>query len=312
MTIPDFQSVMVPLLQLMSDRKERRHADLFEELAQHFALSDEERKELLPSGAHPKFENRVRWAKWYLTRAGLLETTSHGVFRISGQGERTLAEAPTVLTIARLKEIGGTGSAEESTVEEVETLETPEERLETSYADLRGAIAQELLDRVKKVSPAFFERLVVDLIVSMGYGGSRRDAGQAIGQAGDGGIDGIIKEDKLGLDVIYIQAKRWENTVGRPVVQAFAGSLEGHHARKGIFITTSGFSKEAEEYVDKIEKKIVLIDGTTLASLMLDHRVGVDTVATYVVQRVDDGFFDEAGGLTAASTVDPPSPGNPA
>jgi restriction system protein len=171
--------------------------------------------------------------------------------------------------------------------------QTPEETLETAYLRLRSALAQELLERIKVSSPKFFERLVVDLLVSMGYGGSRRDAGEAVGQSGDAGIDGIIKEDKLGLDVVYIQAKRWEGVVGRPVVQAFAGSLEGQRARKGVLITTSKFSPDAHTYVGIIEKKIVLIDGEQLAELMIDHDVGVNEVAQYAVKRVDLDYFEE-------------------
>jgi restriction system protein len=174
----------------------------------------------------------------------------------------------------------------------VET-QTPEEVLEASYLELRRALAQELIDRVMACPPKFFESLVVDLIVAMGYGGSRRDAGRAIGQSGDGGIDGIIKEDKLGLDIVYIQAKRWNNVVGRPVVQAFAGSLDGQRARKGIMITTSYFSPDARDYVGRIEKKIVLIDGVQLAQLMIDYGIGVAEVANYTVKRVDLDYFED-------------------
>ena len=185
-------------------------------------------------------------------------------------------------------------SARTGTEVETEELdETPEETLESSYQNLRRNLAQELLDRVKKCSPRFFENLVVDLLVAMGYGGSRKDAGQAVGQSGDGGIDGIIKEDKLGLDVVYIQAKRWEGTVGRPVAQAFAGSLEGQRARKGVLITTSQFSQDAKDYVSRIEKKIVLIDGEQLAQLMIDHGIGVAEVATYTVKKMDLDYFGE-------------------
>jgi restriction system protein len=174
-----------------------------------------------------------------------------------------------------------------------EASQTPEEILELSYQSLRRDLAQELLERIMRCSSQFFERLVVELLVVMGYGGSRKDAGEAVGQSGDGGIDGIIKEDRLGLDVVYIQAKRWEGTVGRPVVQTFAGSLEGQRARKGILITTSQFSKEARDYVDRIEKKIVLIDGQQLAQLMIDHNVGVAEVETYTVKRVDLDYFGD-------------------
>jgi restriction system protein len=171
--------------------------------------------------------------------------------------------------------------------------EAPSELLEASYRSLRTAIANDLLTRIKSASPRFFERLVLDLLVAMGYGGSREDAAEAVGGSGDGGIDGIIKEDKLGLDSIYLQAKRWENPVGRPTVQGFAGSLQGHRARKGVFITTSKFSQDAKNFVDRIDTRIVLIDGTELANLMLDHGVGVTDVAVYSVQKIDEDYFDE-------------------
>jgi restriction system protein len=172
---------------------------------------------------------------------------------------------------------------------------TPEEALEDSYLKLRAALADDLLERLKACSPSFFERLVVDLLVAMGYGGSLADAGQAIGRSGDGGIDGIIKENKLGLDVVCIQAKRWKETVGRPDVQGFAGSMEGFRARKGVMLTTSAFSKEAQEYVTRIERKIVLIDGRQLAQLMIDHDIGVATARSFVVKKVDLDYFDEEG-----------------
>jgi restriction system protein len=170
-------------------------------------------------------------------------------------------------------------------------VQTPEETLESSYQNLRSKTAQDLLERVMACSPRFFEQLVVDLLVAMGYGGSRKDAGQAVGQSGDGGVDGIIKEDRLGLDVVHIQAKRWKDTVGRPTVQAFAGSLEGYRARKGVLITTSQFSQEAKSYVTNIEKKIVLIDGEQLTQLMLDYGIGVSEIATYTVKQIDLDYF---------------------
>jgi restriction system protein len=171
--------------------------------------------------------------------------------------------------------------------------QTPEEGIEAAYQRVREQLAQELLQTVKSCSPTFFERLVVDLLVKMGYGGTRRDAGQAIGRTGDGGIDGIIKEDRLGLDIVYIQAKRWDNTVGRPQIQQFAGALQGQRARKGVFITTSAFSQAAQEYVSRLDSKIVLIDGETLAQLMMDYDIGVATIATYDLKRIDSDYFIE-------------------
>ncbi|MDP2659786.1 MAG: restriction endonuclease, partial [Dehalococcoidia bacterium] len=177
--------------------------------------------------------------------------------------------------------------------EETKADQTPQEVLEASYQNLRRELAQELLLQIKKCPPRFFEKLVVDVLVAMGYGGSRKDAGQAVGQSGDGGIDGIIKEDKLGLDVVYVQAKRWEAPVGSPVVQAFSGSLDGQRSRKGVLITTSRFSPQAAEYVNRIEKRIVLIDGEQLAQLMIDHGIGVTEISTYAVKKMDLGYFGD-------------------
>jgi len=243
------------------------------------------------------------WASTYLRKAGLLETTRHGRFRITQRGREVLKDPPRDLDVAYLRRFpelieflnkGDADTEPQSVSTDSESFEvTPEETLEESYRILRKRLADELLDTIKAASPVFFEKLVVDLLVAMGYGGSRSDAGRAIGGSGDGGVDGIIKEDRLGLDVIYLQAKRWESSVSRPTVQAFAGSLEGHRARKGVMITTSQFTKEAREYVGKIEKKIVLIDGELLTQLMIDHSVGVADVSSYVVKRLDQDYFDE-------------------
>jgi restriction system protein len=175
----------------------------------------------------------------------------------------------------------------------IETVRTPREIMDAGYQEMRRDLSQEIIKRIKSSSPRFFEHLVVELLVAMGYGGSRKDAGEAVGQSGDGGVDGIIKEDRLGLDVIYLQAKRWEGTVGRPTVQAFAGSLEGHRARKGVLITTSQFSPDALDYVTRIEKKIVLIDGDELAKLMIDFGIGVAADAVYEIKRLDTDYFEE-------------------
>lgn len=302
MPVPDFESLMLPLLKSAADGKEHRLAETIEVLAQQLHLSEDDRNELLPSGRQPKFDNRVGWARTYLCKAGLLESTGRGRFRITERGRAVLAAPPERLTVAFLqqypefKEFYRPWSTPQQTAKDVSDAkpdQTPEERLESSYQELRRSLAHGLLERIKSCSPKFFERLVVDLLVAMGYGGSRQDAGQAVGHAGDDGIDGIIKEDKLGLDVVYVQAKRWKTAVGRPIVQAFAGSLEGQKAKRGVLITTSQFSKDAMEYVDKIEKRIVLIDGEQLAELMIDHDVGVAPVATYVVKRVDLDYFEE-------------------
>jgi len=301
MAVPDYESIMLPLLKITGDGQEHTRTEVVDALALQMGLSDDERAELLPSGTEPKFDNRVGWARTYLKKAGLLEYTGRARFRITGRGHEVLATNPLAINRRFLEQFPEFREFQRATrednrplVEETEERHlTPEETLEASYQSLRGALAQELLERSKQCSPHFFEKLVIDLLIAMGYGGSRKDAGQAIGRSGDGGIDGIIKEDKLGLDVVYVQAKRWDGVVGRPVVQGFAGSLEGQRARKGVLITTSQFSQEAREFVSKIEKKIVLIDGEQLAQFMIDHGVGVTEVASYTVKRMDLDYFGD-------------------
>jgi len=286
----------------MGDSAEHGLAEVIESLGDRLGLSPEEKKELLPSESDVKFDNRVRWSAFYLRKAGLLERTGRGKIRITPRGQQVLKTKPARIDVKFLKQFSEfvefQQGSKKTDSEEVDTADedsqaTPEETLEASYHNLRRTLAEELLDRVKKCPPKFFEKLVVDLLVSMGYGGSRKDAGQAVGQSGDDGIDGIIKEDKLGLDVVYLQAKRWEATVGRPVVQAFAGSLEGQRARKGVLITTSQFSQEARDYVSRIEKKIILIAGEELAQLMIDHGIGVTEVRTYSLRKMDLDYFGE-------------------
>ena len=302
MAVPDFQTLMLPLLVLMGDSAEHGLAEVIESLGDRLGLSPQEKKELLPSESDVKFDNRVRWSAFYLRKAGLLERTGRGKIRITPRGQQVLKTKPARIDVKFLKQFSEfvefQQGSKKTDSEEVDTADedsqaTPEETLEASYHNLRRTLAEELLDRVKKCPPKFFEKLVVDLLVSMGYGGSRKDAGQAVGQSGDDGIDGIIKEDKLGLDVVYLQAKRWEATVGRPVVQAFAGSLEGQRARKGVLITTSQFSQEARDYVSRIEKKIILIAGEELAQLMIDHGIGVTEVRTYSLRKMDLDYFGE-------------------
>lgn len=309
MTVPDYQTIMRPLMDFASDRAEHAPSETVEVLAAKFMLSGEDRRELIPSGQEAKFDNRVGWAITYLKKAGLLERTGRARFRITDRGisllkshqgsitSKVLEQFPEFLEFKKRTPRTNAHATGELSVEDVNAVvelhQTPQETLETSYQLLRKSLAQELLDKVKAIPPRFFERLVVDLLVNMGYGGSRQDAGEAIGQSGDDGIDGIIKEDRLGLDAVYIQAKRWEGRVGRPIVQAFAGSLEGHRARKGVLITTSQFSADAKDYVNRIEKKIVLIDGEQLAQLMIDFNVGVTEVASYTVKRIDFDYFGE-------------------
>lgn len=305
MSIADFQSIMLPLLQYAGDGKEHSLRDAITFLADVFNLSDEERKELLSSGQQAVFDNRVGWARTHLKKAGLLESPKRGFFQITNRGKEILKQNnpeinvkflnqfPEFIEFKTIKKDNDKSVSE--IMEDSEILETtPQESIEFGYQKIRKELELELLNRVKSCSPDFFERLVVDLLVKMGYGGSRRDAGRAIGKAGDGGIDGIIKEDKLGLDIVYIQAKRWDNTVvGRPEIQKFVGALHGQRARKGVFITTSKFSQDAREYVSIIDSKIVLIDGEELAQLMIDNHVGVSTVSIYEIKKIDSDYFTD-------------------
>lgn len=303
MPVPDYQSLMQPVLLALSDGRERSVQEIRNTVAAYLRLSEDDLRELVPSGQKPLFNDRVSWAITYMKQAGLLDRPKRGVYVITDRGADVLRRYPDRVDVTVLEQFpefrefasrstpptprrrASSPSAES---------QTPEESLEAAYNRLRSTIEAELLQLVKNASPEFFERLVVQLLVAMGYGGSLKDAGEAIGRTGDGGIDGIIKEDRLGLDVIHIQAKRWnDRTVGRPDVQSFAGSLDGVRAKKGIFITTSSFSKEAHDYVDRIDKRIVLIDGNQLASLMYDYDIGVSTTATYPVKRVDADFFGE-------------------
>jgi restriction system protein len=301
MAVPDYQSLMLPLLKMVNDGQEHSLSVLVDALAVQLKLTDDDKKEMLPSGSQTTFYSRVGWARTYMKMACLLESTGRGTIRITQRGLDLLRSNPASINAKFLTqypefmEFKGASrhSNKRSEAEYEEPTQTPEEMLEASYQSLRQNLAHELLERIKGCSPRFFETLVVDLLVAMGYGGSRRDAGQAVGQSGDGGIDGIIKEDKLGLDVVYIQAKRWEATVGRPVVQTFAGSLAGQKARKGVLITTSQFSQEAKDYVNKIEMKIVLIDGEQLAQFMIDHGIGVTEVASYTIKKADLDYFGD-------------------
>jgi restriction system protein len=301
MAIPDFQSLMLPLLKYAKDRQEHSLRDGIEALAEEFELTEEERKELLPSGRQATFDNRVAWARSYMGKAGLIESHRRGYFRIADRGLEVLKSSPSKINIAFLGkfpefvEFRAIKREKPEKVRDVEptNLQTPEEVLESSYLKVRQGLAADVLQSISNCSPAFFERLVIDLLVKMGYGGTRKDAGEAVGKSGDDGIDGIIKEDRLGLDAIYIQAKRWQGSVGRPEIQKFVGALQGHRARKGIFITTSDFTKEAEEYVSRIETKIILIDGERLSYMMIDHNVGVTPIASYEIKRVDSDYFTE-------------------
>jgi restriction system protein len=306
MAIPDFQTIMLPLLRDLEADLERSNRETLDALSEHFGLTQEDRETLLPSGRAPLFANRIAWAKVHLKAAGLVESPRRGFYRITARGREVLGRKPERVDLRLLRSfpeyqefraakregnVGGVPSDSDALRDQDEL--TPEEHLEYGYQKIREGLAGDLLRRVKDASPAFFERLVVELLVSMGYGGSLRDAGRTVGRSGDGAVDGVIKEDRLGLDVIYIQAKRWDSTVGRPEIQKFAGALQGQRAKKGVFITTSDFSRDAEEYAGRIDTRIVLVNGAQLANLMIDHGIGVTPVASYDVRRIDSDYFDE-------------------
>jgi restriction system protein len=296
MAIPDYQTMMLPLLKLAADEKEHFIHNAIDQLVRVFNLSEQERKELLPSGQQMIFDNRVGWARTYLKKAGLLESTKRGFFKITTAGLEALKQQPNEINVDFLKRYPGFVEFKETyKKDERETLDnthTPEESLEYAYQRIKQDLAQELLNRIKSCSPEFFEKLVIELLLKMGYGGTIKDAGKAIGMSGDGGIDGIIKEDRLGLDIIYVQAKRWEGSVGRPEIQKFAGALQGQRAKKGIFITTSFFSNDAKEYVSKIDNKIIIMDGEQLTQLMIDYNVGVSKTAEYEIKKIDSDYFE--------------------
>ena len=308
MVVPNYQSLMLPLLRFAGARQgEITTNQAVEALAQELELSEEDLREMLPSGTQSTFGNRVGWAATYMKKAGLLEPTRRGYYQITARGQELLTQHPTTINAKLLENYpeflefknlkGNRSRSNESDDLDTSSSDsdvTPSEALETAYENLRDELAEELLVKLKETSPTFFERVVVELLVKMGYGGSRSDAGRAIGKSGDGGIDGIIKEDKLGLDVVYIQAKRWDSTpVGRPDVMQFAGALQGQRASKGVFMTTSRFTEDARNYVSQIGSKIVLIDGEQLTSLMIDNDVGVSTISLYPVKKIDGDYFDE-------------------
>ena len=300
MAVPDFQSIMLPVLKIAADGAEHGIRDVYDGVAKAFGLSDAERAELLPSGKMPVLNNRVAWAKTYLAKAGLLDAPRRGIVKITQRGREVLDQNPPKINIPFLnrypefvefrtasKPPGGGPSGGEP------EDQTPEELLEAAYNELHGTLAQELLAQVKDATPSFFERLVLDLLVAMGYGGALEGAGKVTGKSGDEGIDGVIKEDRLGLDIIYLQAKRWDSVVGRPEIQKFAGALQGQRAKKGVFVTTSSFSSEARAFASGIDSKVVLIDGQRLAGLMIDFDIGVSRLNTYTTKRIDTDYFAE-------------------
>jgi restriction system protein len=311
MAIPSYQSLMLPVLRYAA-QSEQRVPDVAERIADDLGLSLEEREELLPSGRQRTLHNRIHWAKFYMSKAGLIDSPARGRFVASDEGKRFLASNPESLNTQTLMQIPAfldffTTSNKQDTEEkaaapvaastEVQDLGTPEEQIEAAHRSLNAALRADLLDRIRDNSATFFEKLIVDLLVAMGYGGSHRSAAEQLGRTGDGGVDGVINEDRLGLDRIYVQAKRYaeENTIHRPAVQAFVGSLVGFGATKGVFVTASRFSSGAREYAKNLPQRVILIDGQRLADLMIEHGVGTRAHRTIQIQRLDEDFFSEDG-----------------
>lgn len=306
MSVPDFQTLMLPVLKQLAAGGEQPPAAVREAVASAFGLSPQDLAELLPSGRQTTFANRVAWALGYLKQAGLVESPKRGVYRLTDRGRAALAEGLDRVDIQYLMKFPefvafrtptptaqpDAESMPDASKAEGTTL-TPDEQMRVGYTRLRESLASQVLERVRQVTPKFFEELVVDLLVAMGYGGSREDAAAVVGRSGDEGIDGIIKEDRLGLDAIYVQAKRWKEAVGRPDIQRFAGALQGQRARKGVFITTSTFSADAKAYATNLQSTIVLLDGKELAELMIDHGVGVSEAAMFKVLKLDEDYFAE-------------------
>lgn len=304
MPIPDYQTLMIPLLKISSDGEEHKLGDAIDLLSKVFNLTDEERKELLPCGQQAIINNRAGWASTYLRKAHLLESSRRGYFKITNKGLEVLKNNPKQINRQFLLQFEtfknfinvNSSSQPENTNLSVQTQElfidtNPEETIENLITDLQKQLAIDLLDKIKANSPSFFENLVADLLLKMGYGSSKKDIIQNTGKSGDEGIDGIIKEDVLGLDKIYIQAKRWKGTIGRPEIQKFAGALLGQNANKGIFITTSTFTNEAKIYAKGVNSNIVLIDGDKLTELMIRYNLGVQAKYFYEIKKIDEDFF---------------------
>ncbi len=303
--VPGFQTIMLPLLKILGDEQIHANSDLVTRIADHFKLSDEDRNEMLPSGTQLKLTNRVHWAISYLKHANLLEYHTRGQCKITGEGLEVLTRDLKLINVKYLRtfpvfkewqdttKLNRSKSNGQSEKEDIVPDITPDEMMENSYSDLTKLLKGEIIEKIKGCSPKFFEQLVIDLLLKMGYGGSKIEAGQVLGKSNDGGIDGLIKEDKLGLDTIYVQAKKWENQVPVSQVRDFAGALLAKKAKKGIFITTSTFPPSAREFVSSIEPRIILIDGAYLADLMIEHDLGVSVKRTFNIKKVDHDYYEE-------------------
>lgn len=303
MAVPDFQTIMRPLLAQLEDGADRSIREVRDKLAEHFELTDEDLAEQIPSGRAKTFQNRVGWATTYLYRTGLIERPKRSTYRISSRGREVLASNPEKVDLQVLSQFDefnefrqSRPGAKKTTLGESATptdssSETPEEQIDAAYLELRSALAADLLDRVFERSPEFFEQLVLDVLHAMGYGGSHGGAVQRLGRTNDEGVDGVISEDELGLDLIYVQAKRWIDPVSRPEIQKFFGALHGKRANKGVFITMSSFTKGAAEYAEGVTPRVILVDGKDLTRLMIDYGVGVSVAKEYQLKRIDLDYF---------------------
>lgn len=298
--VPDFQTLMLPVLRAGAEG-ETSVGSVVDRLANEFHLSDEQRAQLLPSGKQTKFSNRVQWAKTYLTKAVLLQTTKRAHFKTTDRGLSVLKSNPEKIDIKflmRWSEFNEfrfpAGGAKKAATPEPASELTPDETMRAAHETINAALADELLEKIRNAPPAFFEVLTVKLIVAMGYGGSLEEAGKALGKSGDGGVDGVVDEDQLGLDRIYIQAKKYKEgiTVGAGDIRNFFGALDQQKALKGIFVTTSSFSPSAKSTASGLSKRIVLIDGPRLARLMIKHEVGCRTMEAMAIKRIDEEFFE--------------------
>jgi len=302
--IPNYQELMLPLLRVLGEAGGGVHQqELTRRVADGLNLTEEQRQLTLPSGQQTQIHNRTGWAGWYMKQAGLLENVKRGHWAITEEGKKLLAQNPPTIDhkllanypsfVAKMQRTKEGVEAEATVAVMSNDQQTPTEQIEQAHAQLNQNLASELLDQMGRMDPYRFEQLVVDLLFAMGYGGSREEAAKVTKKSNDEGIDGIINEDRLGLDVIYVQAKRWQSTVGRIEIQNFVGALVGKHAQKGVFITTSDFHKNAIEYARSVQHKVILIDGQRLAELMIEYNVGVSTIRTIALKKVDSDYFEE-------------------
>lgn len=306
MPVPDFQSLMLPALMALADGSPTPIGEVRDRVAASEGLTPEDVREMLPSGRQSVLVNRVSWAVMYMERAGLLERTKRGVYRLMPEGERLLSRMPARIDMAVLREYPGyaewkkqapkPSAGQEAAHSQADALkETPEEALDRAAGELRSALEAEVLQRIREAAPAFLERVVVDLLIAMGYGGGDAAKGRVTGRSGDGGIDGTIREDALGLDEVYVQAKKYAegNSVGQGDLRNFAGAIDAAGTTKGVFVTTASFTRDAKHYVERSPKRIVLIDGAELARLMVRHGIGVRTRVLHEIKRIDEDYFDQ-------------------